>query len=444
MALGHQIFSVKLKRKYLVCVIGIATLTYLIISYLQKKTVEHIEPPTRLVPEKFIKQVEYNTDFKIMLIKEKIKRFEHRFNKTRSIILNSKPMLKPNYNVHVFYYAWYNNPEINGEYRHWNHNYLDNWKKYDSRIYPKGSHRPPNDIGSNYYPLLGCYSSTDKDIIETHLKYLRDSGIGVLVISWAPPNYTDSPHEMLATLFRTALNYEIKIALHVEPYNGRNPVNLLEHLKEFLKLYGNHPALYKIKKPLGQQMVPLIYIYDSYLIPAAAWKEVFGNKGNLSVRGTWLDAIYIGLLVELQHKSHIRKSGFDGFYTYFATNSFTYGSTWKNWPVLTKFALQNGLIFIPSVGPGYIDTKVRAWNSANIRHRANGQYYDVAWGTAINNNALYVSITSFNEWHEGTQIEPAVAKTVQGYKYLDYEPEGPYYYLNLTRSWIDQFEKSLN
>lgn len=47
-----------------------------------------------------------------------------------------------------------------------------------------------------------------------------------------------------------------------------------------------------------------------------------------------------------------------GFYTYFATNGFTYGSTWKNWRSLSKFAHQNGLIFVPSVGPGYIDTQV--------------------------------------------------------------------------------------
>merc|ERR1712083_224420 len=37
----------------------------------------------------------------------------------------------------------------------------------------------------------------------------------------------------------------------------------------------------------------------------------------------------------------------------------------------------------------------------------------------------YVSITSFNEWHEGTQIEPSVAKqSKNGFKYLDFEQEG--------------------
>ena len=48
---------------------------------------------------------------------------------------------------------------------------------------------------------------------------------------------------------------------------------------------------------------------------------------------------------------------FDGFYTYFAANGFTYGSTIKNWNILSKFAKTNNLMFVPSVGPGYLDTR---------------------------------------------------------------------------------------
>lgn len=33
-----------------------------------------------------------------------------------------------NYNVHVFYYAWYDNPKHDGRYMHWNHEYIPHWK----------------------------------------------------------------------------------------------------------------------------------------------------------------------------------------------------------------------------------------------------------------------------------------------------------------------------
>ena len=37
----------------------------------------------------------------------------------------------------------------------------------------------------------------------------------------------------------------------------------------------------------------------------------------------------------------IVKSHMDGFYTYFASNGFTYGSTWKNWESLSRFDVRS-------------------------------------------------------------------------------------------------------
>lgn len=451
-------FTITIKRYYLVYLL-VATIAALIFSYALMKTdnfksyafFKHASTtlPTNVVvlhaklkDELISKELLSNSEFRTQLLKEKVERLSKRFKKSRSIILSSRTHLMPNYNVHVFYYAWYGNKKTDGQYKHWNHNYLPNWKRQNNKIYPTGFHEPPLDIGSNYYPLLGCYSSRNFDVINTHMKQIHDAGIGVVLLSWAPPQFKDSPYDITPIFFETANQHKLKVALHVEPYSGRNPINLLNHLKSFFKQFRHHPALYTIKKPLQNQQIPVVYIYDSYLIPAAAWREILSAKGNLSIRNTDLDAIFIGLLVEMQHRYHVKKSAFDGFYTYFATNSFTYGSTWKNWKSLSKFANQNGLIFIPSVGPGYIDTQVRAWNTANTRHRRHGQYYDVAWRSALNSQINFVSITSFNEWHEGTQIEPAQSKTVTGFTYLDYEPEGAYYYLNLTKFWIEQFNKT--
>lgn len=58
--------------------------------------------------------------------------------------------------------------------------------------------------------------------------------------------------------------------------------------------------------------LPVFYIYDSYLTPAPAWRELLSAKGNLSIRGTNLDAVFLGLLVEIQHRYDIKKAHFDG------------------------------------------------------------------------------------------------------------------------------------
>ena len=108
------------------------------------------------------------------------------------------------------------------------------------------------------------------------------------------------------------------------------------------------------------------------------WSRLFSRKGDLSVRDTVLDGVFLGLLVEFKHRSDIKKAGFDGFYTYFASDGFTYGSSWKNWRGLTSFARKSSLLFVPSVGPGYVDTRVRAWNSRNTKARRTGRYYEQA------------------------------------------------------------------
>lgn len=203
--------------------------------------------------------------------------------------------------------------------------------------------------------------------------------------------------------------------------------------------YGQHPAFYRITRH-GKQL-PLFYIYDSYLIGKDNWASIFQPGGKLSVRGTPFDGVFIGLLVQENHKQELVTSGFDGFYTYFASDGFSHGSSTLHWPQLAKYAKAKHMMFIPSVGPGYIDERVRPWNNANSKGRENGGYYEQSMKAAVAANPSIITITSFNEWHEGTQIEKAVPKTEAKYTYLDYQPMEPDYYLTLTRKWSYKFRK---
>ena len=63
-----------------------------------------------------------------------------------------------------------------------------------------------------------------------------------------------------------------------------------------------------------------------------------------------------------------------------------------------------------------------------MHNRENGAYYKKMWKAAARLKPAIISITSFNEWHEGTQIESAVKK--EGYE--DYGKDADMY-LKLTR-----------
>ena len=80
--------------------------------------------------------------------------------------------------------------------------------------------------------------------------------------------------------------------------------------------------------------------------------------------------------------------------------------------------------FISTVMPGYDDSRIRSGHE--VRSRANGDYYRAAWQDALDRNAQAVIVYSWNEWFEGTQIEPS-----QSYGNL---------YLDLTREWSARYQ----
>ena len=86
--------------------------------------------------------------------------------------------LPVNYDAHIFYYPWYGNPEHDDKYFHWNHPYLPHWDKVEAAKWPSGQHVPPDDVGANYYPQLGPYSSSDPKVVEDHMKQIQLSGAG--------------------------------------------------------------------------------------------------------------------------------------------------------------------------------------------------------------------------------------------------------------------------
>ena len=329
--------------------------------------------------------------------------------------------------VHAFYYPWYGNPQTDNSYYHWNHQQFV--KEGEPKNYP-GS----DDVAANFYPGLGCYSSNSDQDLDAHMLMLRRAKAGVICTSWwGKDTYTD---KAVPRLLEAAARYNIKVCFHIEPFPGRNAQTTRESIVYIIDKYGSHSAFYRYGKEKSR---PMFYIYDSYLTPAKQWKTILSPDGLQTIRNTKYDSVVIGLWVKENEQAFMTESQFDGFYTYFATDGFTYGSTIGNWPGLAEWAQQNDKLFIPSVGPGYVDLRIRPWNNVNTRDRQNGAYYDREFAAAIAAAPPIISITSFNEWHEGTQIEPAVPKQIPDFKYLDYSPGNPEYYLDRTGYWADRY-----
>jgi glycoprotein endo-alpha-1,2-mannosidase len=332
----------------------------------------------------------------------------------------------PSPRVMAFYYPWYGNPATDGRYANWNHPVAV--RNEAPRSFPGG-----DDIGSNFYPSLGCYSVNDPAVLREHMRELRQAGVGVICVSWwGPDTFTD---RAMAGLFKAAEQAGILVSFHIEPFPGRNAATTRQGIAYLLSRYGSSPACFRLA---SQGNKPVFFVYDSYRTPADQWATILRKDGTNSIRGTELDAMVIGLWVKETEEPFMIEGGFDGFYTYFATDGFTYGSTFKNWPKLAHWARAHHKLFVPCVAPGYIDTRIRPWNGVNTRDREKGAYYDRSWAAALAVSPDLAGITSFNEWHEGTQIEPAAPKQIPAFTYLDYLPLPHDYYLDRTAYWVRQ------
>ena len=171
----------------------------------------------------------------------------------------------------AFYYPWYGNPATDGRYANWNHPVAV--RNGPPRSYPGG-----DDIGSNFYPALGCYSVNDPGVLREHMRQLRQAGVGVLCASWwGRDTFTDLA---LPALFKAAEQAGLQINFHIEPFPGRNAASTREAITYLVGKFGASPACHRLRS-YGNK--PVFFVYDSYLIPAAQWATVLGKAG--SIRG---------------------------------------------------------------------------------------------------------------------------------------------------------------
>ncbi|KAK3551631.1 hypothetical protein QTP70_020836 [Hemibagrus guttatus] len=146
----------------------------------------------------------------------------------RFVASNAKPAASnpstdrgASYDVHIFYYTWYGNPQTDERYLHWDHVLVPHWDPKIAASYPKGRHVPPEDIGSSFYPELGPYSSRDPEVLESHMEQISTAGAGVVVLSWYPLGLADDHGEpsedLVPWILDAALRHNLKNSRHLCP-----------------------------------------------------------------------------------------------------------------------------------------------------------------------------------------------------------------------------------
>ncbi|HEC22342.1 MAG TPA: hypothetical protein ENI95_05430 [Chloroflexi bacterium] len=271
----------------------------------------------------------------------------------------------------------------------------------------------PDTVGPGKSPdwPITPYHSWDPAVIQQHVSQIASAGIDGMVVAWYGPQ---EEYNQTETNFRMILDQAsangIYALLSVDLGNSAwftSVQEVIDGLNYALSVHANHPAYFRYN---GR---PVLF---------------FWYQGRYSLD----DWAYIRQQVDPEHNSIWIAEGaapdalpiFDGLHMYTISWSSNVYATLSQWGTTTH---SRGGIWVATAMPGWDNTYTQQ-SERYIRERGDGAFYRETFAAAAASAPEMIVITSWNEWWEGTHIEPS-------YNYGDF-------YLNLTRQLISEYKSS--
>ena len=332
--------------------------------------------------------------------------------------------------VLAHYMAWFQTPPVSRRWQHWNwdpdgEGGQDEQDHLPDRIRADG--RP--DLAAIHEPLIGAYDSSDPDLIEYQLALAWASGIEGFVIDWYGPQDREGIdlavsrmfdkvaewREQYGFRFFLTITYEEQILFQVEEGQAQQ-IAATSHFRYILEKYAAQTSY------LRYQARPLIFYFEAWpegrpgLLRPAQLAEIKRNLPPFYL-------IYMGAEAEFLEVS-------DGFFSWVSgtnENPEDWGGDYVNWvydEMDFRTEEHNLTLNIGSVWAGFDDSQVWGWGDVpRYIDRQEGLVYAQTWEVAQRNKVeqagnapSWVQIVTWNDWNEGSEIEPSVE---YGYQYLE-------------------------
>jgi glycoprotein endo-alpha-1,2-mannosidase len=163
---------------------------------------------------------------------------------------------------------------------------------------------------------------------------------------------------------------------------------------------------------------PIIFVFGPYSLSPSEWEQVTGR-----LKSEGLNAYYLSMQADdLSLNSYYPQ--FQGFFPWIPAyaimqrevTSVSYMA--DRGSALQKFNATHRINMGMGVWPGFDDSPVGGWcgqKGATKVSRMTGTLYNQTWEEALKFNPNFIHVVTFNDWNEGTIIEPSIQF---GYQYL--------------------------
>ncbi len=313
---------------------------------------------------------------------------------------------------------------------------------------------PPRLVLANYFPWYdphtwstgctvadqprdGVYHSDDAEVIARHIAQARAARIDGFAVHWfAPGNRTDVNLVQVLDLAPEGFSATVTFLNHILPETKQADVQAA--LQFLLARHANHPRFLRIA---GR---PVIFFSDLYRVPDDAGKRLNSDRNPTVAVERWAQ---IRQAVDPQRTTWWIAEGlrpeylavFDGLYVYKVDHAccptaYRSAPRWAKWVRDWEQRTQQPKLWVGTVMPGWDDRNTAQPQCADLRvssapfarDREQGAYYARTWAAVLPTQPDLVIIHSFNEWLEGSYIEPSL-------RFGDF-------YVQLTAQWVKRYK----
>ena len=270
--------------------------------------------------------------------------------------------------IGTFFYPWYGNPTTSGLWNHW-----------------EGGSNPPMTWSANYLPncpdstwnpSVQLYDSTDTEVLRWQDRAMARAGIDIAIASWwGIGGYEDAA---FAKAIRTCKSVQWCIYYEMEAYGDPSPKKIYDDIKYVVDGYGPTRNYAKVD---------------------GKWLVMVYGAGGEEVADRWRQA-----------KAMLAADGYDVYLNGDGGDA-ALATAPNPWDSIHAYS--------PIVYQGYTESLPNADDSAWISPGFWGvgespllerslSKFKSAWDNIVANRESYrfILIETWNEWHEGTQIEP--------------------------------------